>query len=538
LLGKCKKDQLLVIITTLKTLTMGLFRYMHGTPAFLPWHRYYISVLEKMLQIATGNPSFGLPYWDWAADADDWFLESAGVLTPTLMGTTGNGTQLCVTDGFMRNTWIPDDGSPCLMRSYNAKSSSNNLNVTLYDEPYMLLSTQVDPQTQKRYADYNAFRENLEGQAHNLFHMAIAGPSYDAHMADPRKSVNDPTFWMHHNNINRYWVYFQKSMATSTNATFQRVANMYNGFENRPPASNRNVAVSSNDIMPGFNVPISLGMGFDTGIYKCVKYIPFSKGLASVVATEVVMRGRRNVEMDHAHTMDHDVDMHHDELFDDFFNVIPMNDGNASSLTTHGKSSNDELDWYPLLQHRVPRSTFKADTGVLHRKKRNSQDSTTENTGTSVHVANRNAKRRVYERSKKKGKNRRPGGGKNTFKTLDEKVKSRLSRIDEFLQVESSELANVFEGKKTHRKEASKVKRAFLMLMGMMDVKKQREMEAKSKEMMALLHNVVDDILEKEFKTTFEGATFEEHSQAVKIAIAELRSSKFVPPTNKTAPTV
>src|SRR5256885_977732 len=40
----------------------------HMGPAFCPWHREFILRLEHDIQQATGDPDFGLPYWDWAGD--------------------------------------------------------------------------------------------------------------------------------------------------------------------------------------------------------------------------------------------------------------------------------------------------------------------------------------------------------------------------------------------------------------------------------------------------------------------------------------
>ena len=42
----------------------------HSGPIFLPWHRSYMILLEQWSQQVLGDPDFGLPYWDWAADGD------------------------------------------------------------------------------------------------------------------------------------------------------------------------------------------------------------------------------------------------------------------------------------------------------------------------------------------------------------------------------------------------------------------------------------------------------------------------------------
>jgi tyrosinase len=42
----------------------------HSGPAFLPWHRWMLVLLEYHLQRVLNDPDFGLPYWDWSADGE------------------------------------------------------------------------------------------------------------------------------------------------------------------------------------------------------------------------------------------------------------------------------------------------------------------------------------------------------------------------------------------------------------------------------------------------------------------------------------
>ena len=41
----------------------------HGGPSFGPWHRLLLLVFESLSRQVLNDPSFELPYWDWAADA-------------------------------------------------------------------------------------------------------------------------------------------------------------------------------------------------------------------------------------------------------------------------------------------------------------------------------------------------------------------------------------------------------------------------------------------------------------------------------------
>ena len=48
----------------------------HMGPVFLPWHRWYLLLLEFQIQNAleVSQDEFGLPYWDWAVDGGDLTL--------------------------------------------------------------------------------------------------------------------------------------------------------------------------------------------------------------------------------------------------------------------------------------------------------------------------------------------------------------------------------------------------------------------------------------------------------------------------------
>ncbi|KAJ3206571.1 hypothetical protein HDU67_008092 [Dinochytrium kinnereticum] len=247
-------------------------RWFHGTPYFLPWHRYYAAVLEQDIQKITGNSSFAIPYWAWGSDATTWQRASTGVLTADRFGTTGaRNANECVRDGFMNGEWVPTDAD-CLMRGYNDRVESDS-SVATYTEDFILLTLQTNPQTRQRYTDYDSFRSVIESLPHNNFHMVIAGDSSASQMGNPAASVNDPIFFMHHNNIDRHWHYFQNANPTLSGA--------FNGRMQYPPGSGNTINVALSDILVSFNVPVSAGMGVRSGAL-CHSYQPYSKSISSV----------------------------------------------------------------------------------------------------------------------------------------------------------------------------------------------------------------------------------------------------------------
>ncbi|KAJ3046187.1 hypothetical protein HK097_000962 [Rhizophlyctis rosea] len=56
---------------------------------------------------------------------------------------------------------------------------------------------------------YDLFREALESHPHNNVHVAVGGGGGD--MADVMTSSNDPTFWIHHCNIDRWYYRWQNT---------------------------------------------------------------------------------------------------------------------------------------------------------------------------------------------------------------------------------------------------------------------------------------------------------------------------------------
>ncbi|KAJ3310660.1 hypothetical protein HDU76_003318, partial [Blyttiomyces sp. JEL0837] len=282
--------------------------WIHRTPHFLSWHRYFLAILEADLRKILNNDKFAFPYWAWGASASNWYDPNVGVLNSTMLGTSGTGQSNCVNDGFMQGNWIPSDGLGCLIRSYTPSSAAGT-KISLYPEDYLLLVSRQNPQTKAKYTSFDEFRRVVESSPHDNYHMAIAGNDQNAHMGNPAVSVNDPVFWLHHANIDRYWKYWQHANPN--------LANTYNGGRYFPPHNRNNqVPVQTSDILVGFNVPVSAGMGYfvpgrdstDNNGF-CHIYAPYSKSLAQVIQNETPLSrrqfSRRNNVNNNAHSVEH-----------------------------------------------------------------------------------------------------------------------------------------------------------------------------------------------------------------------------------------
>jgi tyrosinase len=195
----------------------------HSGPAFLPWHRWMLLLLEANLQRVLGAPEVGLPYWDWAADGERRVDRQASsqLWASNCLGGNGTGANAVVTTGPFRSTsfqvrihltaWGLRTTNRGLRRELQLRTArlprhadvTRVLNMTPYDEP------DWDDATDR-------FRNNVEGwlplqpgqqiqsQMHNRVHVWVGGDM------GPATSPNDPVFYLNHCNVDRIWAAWQR----------------------------------------------------------------------------------------------------------------------------------------------------------------------------------------------------------------------------------------------------------------------------------------------------------------------------------------
>ena len=136
----------------------------HGASYFLAWHRGFLAFFEHQLRLASGDPQFALPYWDYYRN-------------PRLPKI------------FVRQTL--NDGSPNPL--YWPKRAGTVVAGLKYD-------AFADGVTTFPWGPGATFEDFLEKNPHNRVHNQVGGS-----MGEVETAPADPIFWVHHCNIDRYW---------------------------------------------------------------------------------------------------------------------------------------------------------------------------------------------------------------------------------------------------------------------------------------------------------------------------------------------
>jgi tyrosinase len=211
----------------------------HRGPGFLPWHRSFITRLERDLQRVADDANLGLPYWDWTVDAVAVnAAQDAGTAIPKLSiedlvgpaGTPlvfGGQTRYVVQSGPFGFD-LSNVGDPANWWAVNERGQNDfplerryaaNWPGPAADRPRLPIDDHVTHAVDGVLAltDYDtapfdassasSFRNVLEGWVapglHNVVHGWVGGSM------SPGTSPNDPIFFLHHCNIDRIWAAWQ-----------------------------------------------------------------------------------------------------------------------------------------------------------------------------------------------------------------------------------------------------------------------------------------------------------------------------------------
>lgn len=158
---------------------------VHGTWAFMPWHRNYLYVLEKTLGSLVNNPSFALPYWDWNTADTPACTGHLGV-PPPYLGATNNALFDCYRDVSATSQMSVNSVGPARV---NQILNLNNTFSLFFGGPTSAAALWPGP--------------------HGYVHLWV-GSSQNINLVKQDMGVletaaRDPLFWAHHANIDRLW---------------------------------------------------------------------------------------------------------------------------------------------------------------------------------------------------------------------------------------------------------------------------------------------------------------------------------------------
>ena len=187
----------------------------HMGPVFLPWHRWFLLVIEANMQRVLGvsRDDFGLPYWDWAADGTNLTpaQQRTGAAVWQIIGGNGRASDRQVVDGpFVQASFDVrvEQGPSGALRATN-RGLRRNFGVDTSRLPRQadLDQTLANGTYDRAGWDTSAssFRNMAEGWVpagpamHNRVHVWVAGD-----MA-PGSSPNDPVFYLNHCFVDRIW---------------------------------------------------------------------------------------------------------------------------------------------------------------------------------------------------------------------------------------------------------------------------------------------------------------------------------------------
>ncbi len=152
----------------------------HNSWRFLPWHRFQLYYLERIIAHISGKPDFAMPYWDWNSDrAPAAFLQRSSPLYDSSRTIT-SASRLSTYLGF---EWASGRGG---QDDFWGRTDNE------FGDFFGSQNPTGEPGA--------GFAGSAEQYGHNLVHLFVGG-----RMRNLLESPLDPLFWAHHSNVDRQW---------------------------------------------------------------------------------------------------------------------------------------------------------------------------------------------------------------------------------------------------------------------------------------------------------------------------------------------
>lgn len=212
----------------------GFISYAHSSPAFLPWHRALLHWFEMDLQQISEDPTMTIPYWDstdkLGADSPVFqsdFLGGNGVESQgwkvmdgpfAADGEFGWTLNIKAKPSRSSESGYPLDADGCLRRAFGIIPTTKLIPKLAYvtalpSKEAVAAAYQIEsygPSTWDngiKDADPHTFRLTIE-KIHGQPHLWSGGNGIGS-IADLSTSPNDPLFFLHHANVDRWYANWQ-----------------------------------------------------------------------------------------------------------------------------------------------------------------------------------------------------------------------------------------------------------------------------------------------------------------------------------------
>lgn len=212
----------------------------HGSAQFLPWHYFFLIIIETALRAI--DPWVTLPYWAWSRDAvapynapvwEDWFL-----------GKSVSGR--CIQTGPFVNWTTNVPVNHCVLRGFTS-GPNGSMDFALEDE------ATVNALVADASLNFSEWADTWE-ITHGGPHLAVGGARVRGDMFRVSRSPNDIVFFLHHAYVEKVW----RDRQAAQGATYS--------------GTHRGTPVSVNDMLAPFDLPVWRAV-WD----RCVWYRPTTR---------------------------------------------------------------------------------------------------------------------------------------------------------------------------------------------------------------------------------------------------------------------
>ncbi|KAH7339062.1 Di-copper centre-containing protein [Rhizoctonia solani] len=254
----------------------------HFTGLFLPWHRWYLTALEKELRSKCNYAGY-LPYWDWSLDSGD--VTASPVFSSSTthgFGSFGTGPVFTVTDGAFSNVQRAYPSPHVITRNFKPKPFEEQVFPFEFTTPDLLASdtftpAKIDEIVNGFPGDYVGFAAHMDGVRAQGMHNAAHLMTRPGDLSNPSYSPNDPLFFLHHANLDRIWDKWQRKSTQNAAAYGGGSVQKLEEYDTYPVGAAPAVSTSSDLPTCGLDGTLTVSDVMSTnGGYLCFRYSDFN----------------------------------------------------------------------------------------------------------------------------------------------------------------------------------------------------------------------------------------------------------------------